>query len=162
MKQTEHPLLSNFQHLESEKKLSQFFHKNFSTKQLTFQNFKYHQQYNHILKNIKRNKTIIDTKNNNTIPYKEYIKGFKIQKGQTTTSPSEGHIGHHQALLKPDGNQYLKENPDFCGKMMKPHHTITLIAQSNAIFLNRQLTSIVQLLLKDKGQPKIHHLRIIK
>ena len=45
--------------------------------------------------------------------------------------------------------------------MIKLHHTITYTALLNAPPLHRWLTSIVLLLPKDKGQPKIHRLRII-
>ena len=44
---------------------------------------------------------------------------------------------------------------------MKLHHTITSTALLNASPLHRWLTSIVLLLSKDKGQPKIHRLRIM-
>ena len=44
---------------------------------------------------------------------------------------------------------------------MRLHHIITSKALLNASHLHRWLTSIVLLLSKDKGQPKIHRLRII-
>ena len=44
---------------------------------------------------------------------------------------------------------------------MKLHYTITSTALLNVSLLHRWLTSIVLLLSKDKGQPKIHRLRII-
>ena len=45
--------------------------------------------------------------------------------------------------------------------MMKLHHTITSTALLNTSFLHQWITFIVLLLPKDKGQPKIHRLRII-
>ena len=45
--------------------------------------------------------------------------------------------------------------------MMKIHHNITSTVLLNASPLHRCITSIVLLLPKDKGRPKIHRLRII-
>ena len=113
------------------------------------------------MKNLKQNKTIVNSPTNTTIHYKEYVEGFRNWKEKTTTSPSGKHLGHHKCLLKPDGNQYSKEELDFGEIMMRLHHTITPIALLNASPLIRWLTSIVLLLPKDKGQPKINRLRII-
>ena len=113
------------------------------------------------MKNLKQNKTNINSTTNNITLYKEYIEGFKNWKEQTTTSPSGRHLGHHKSLLKPDGTQYSDEEADFEERMIKLHHTITSIALLNAPPLHRWLTSIVLLLPKDKGQSKIHRLRII-
>ena len=113
------------------------------------------------MEKLKQNKTIVNSSTNTTIPYKEYVEGFNNWKEKTTTSPSGRHLGHHKCLLKPDGNQYSKEEPDFGERMMKLHHTITTTSLFNASPLHRWLTSIVLLLPKDKGQPKIHRLRII-
>ena len=113
------------------------------------------------MKKLKQNKKNVNLPTNTTIPYKEYVEGFKNWKEKTTTSPSRRHLGHQKCLLKPYGNQYSTEEPDFGKIMMKLHHTITITALLNASPLHRWLTSIVLLLPKDKGQQKIHRLRII-
>ena len=71
------------------------------------------------MKDLKQNKTIVNSATKNISPYKYYIEGFKNWKEQTTTSPSERHLGHHQILLKPNGIQYSEEKPDFGERMMK-------------------------------------------
>ena len=113
------------------------------------------------MQKLKQKNTIVNSPTNITIPYKKYVEGFKNWKEKIPTSPSGRHLGHHKCLLKPDGNQYSKEEPDFGERMMKLHHTITSTALLNASPLHRWLTSIVLLLPKVKGQPKIHRLRII-
>ena len=60
----------------------------------------------------------------------------------------------------PDGNDY-SESKDFSDTMWKIHHIITSIALLNDKLLLRWLASIVMLLPKGAGQPKIHRLRII-
>ena len=57
--------------------------------------------------------------------------------------------------------QYSKKKEDFSERMWRLHHKITSIALLNARPLRRWLTSIVILIPKDKGKPKIHRLRII-
>ena len=103
------------------------------------------------MQKLKQNKKIVNSRTNTTIPYKKYVEGFKNWKGKTTNSPSGRHLGHHKCLLKPDGNQYSKEEPDFGERMMKLHHTITSTALFNASPLHRWLTSIVLLFPKDRG-----------
>ena len=111
-----------------------------------------------IYEHLKQNKTIVNSTTNNIIPYKEYIEGFKNWKEQRTTSPSGRHLGHHKSLLKLDGTLYFDEEPDFGERIMKLHHRITSTTLLNASPLHRWLTSIVILLPKEKGQPKIHRL----
>ena len=79
-------------------------------------------------------------------------------KESTTTSPSGRHLGHHHGLLSPDSTQYNRDKED---KMRHIHHNMTSIALLNEKPLTRWLTSIVVLLPKDIGRPKIHRLRII-
>ena len=108
-----------------------------------------------------RNKEIFHSSKQQTIPFDDYKKGFRNWKENTTTSPSGRHLGYHHSLLTPDGVQYSKEKEDFSERMWRLHHKITSIALLNARPLRRWLTSIVILILKDKGKPKIHRLRII-
>ena len=49
------------------------------------------------MKNLKQNKTIVNSTTNNIIPYKEDIERSKNWKEHTTTSPSGRHLGHHKA-----------------------------------------------------------------
>ena len=74
--------------------------------------------------------------------------------------PSGRHLGHHHSLLTPDGVQYSKGKENFSKRMWKLHHNITSSVLLNARPLRRWLTSIVILIPKDKGKPKIHRLRI--
>ena len=89
------------------------------------------------MKKLKQNKKIVNLPTNTTIPYKEYVEGFKNWKEKTTTSPSRRHLGHHKCLLKPDCNQYSKEEPDFGEKMMKLYQPITPTALLNTSPLHR-------------------------
>ena len=113
------------------------------------------------LKSLKRNKEIISTERENVIPLKEFKSGFKNWKEATTTSPSGRHLGRMHSLLKPDGIQYSDGFQDFSDRMLSLHHTITSTALLNSSPLNRWLVSIVIVIPKDPGQPKIHRLRII-
>ena len=69
------------------------------------------------LHQLKRNKTIITSNKNKTISLNEFKKGYKIWKEGTTTSPSGRHLGHHHALLAPDGVQYDDSNTNFADTM---------------------------------------------
>ena len=109
-------------------------------------------------KNLKQNKTIVNSATNNIIPYNEHIEGFKNWKEQTTTPPSERHLIHYQILLKPDEAQYSEEEQDFGERMMKLHHTIASIVIIHTSPLHRCLTSVFLLLPKDKGKLKINRL----
>ena len=77
------------------------------------------------------------------------------------TSPSGRHLGHHHSLLAPDNNQYNENKEKFSDRMWKLHHSITSIALLNETPLNIWLTSIVIIILKNIGRPKINRLRII-
>ena len=110
------------------------------------------------LESLTRNKEIIKSFQQHTIPLDEYKKGFRNWKEKTTTSPSGRHLGHHHSLLTPDGVQYSEEKEDFSERMWKLHHNITSITLLNARPLRRWLVSIVILIPKDKGKPKIYRL----
>ena len=103
------------------------------------------------MKNLNQKNKIIKSSTNTTIPYKEYVEGFKNWKEKTTTSPSGRHLGHHKILLQPDETQYWKEETDIGEKMMKLHYTITSTALLNVSPLHRWLTSIVLLLPSTKN-----------
>ena len=88
-------------------------------------------------------------------------KDLEKWKESTTTSPSGRHLGHHHSLSSPDGTQYNKDKEDFSDGMWHILHNITSIALLNEKPLTRWLTSIVILLPKDIGRPKIYRIRII-
>ena len=88
----------------------------------------------------------------------EFKQGYKKWKEHTTTSPSKRHLGHYHALLSPDGEA---KEIIFSEDMWRIHNDITNIALLNKTPLTRWLLSIVILLPKDKGKPKIYRLRII-
>ena len=88
----------------------------------------------------------------------ELKQGYKKRKEVTTTSPSGRHLGHYHALLAPDGEAKKRI---FSEDMWRIHNDITNIALLNETPLTRWLLSIVRLLPKDKGKPKIYRLRII-
>ena len=111
------------------------------------------------LTNLKSNDTTL-AKQTGIIPLEDFKAGYKKWHERTTTSPSGRHLGHYHALLAPDGNDY-SESKNFSDTMWQIHHSITNIALLNEKHLLRWLTSIVILLPKDSGQPKIHRLRII-
>ena len=113
------------------------------------------------LKSLKRNKEIISTEKENVIPLEEFKSRFKNWKEATTTSPSGRHLGHMHSLLKPDGTPYSDEVQNFNDRMLSLYHIITSTALLNSSPLNRWLVSIVVLIPKDSGQPKINRLRII-
>ena len=88
-------------------------------------------------------------------------KDLKKWIKSTTTSPLGRRLSHHHSLLSSYGTQYNKEREDFSDRMWHNHHNMTSIALLNKKSLTRWLTSIVVLLPKDIGRPKIHRLRII-
>ena len=100
-------------------------------------------------------------RNNRQSHSKGYKKGFRNWKEKTTTSLSGRHLWNHHSLLTPDGVQYSKEKEDFSERMWRLHHKIISIALLNTRPLRRWRTSIVILIPKDKGTPKMHRLRII-
>ena len=83
------------------------------------------------LQQLKRNKKIISSNKNKTIPLNEFKKGYKIWKEGTTTFPSGRYLGHHHALLLPDSVQYDDSNTNFVDTMRDIHNTITNIALLN-------------------------------
>ena len=113
------------------------------------------------LHQLKRNKTIITSNKNNTISLNEFKKGYKIWKEGTTTSPSGQHLGHHHALLAPDGVQYDNSNTNFADTMWGIHNNITNITLLNEKPLSRWLLSLVIILPKDPVRPRIHRIRLI-
>ena len=72
----------------------------------------------------------------------------------------EMHYNIFHVLLAPDGNN-LEDKKDFVDTMWKIHYQMMNIALMNAKPLLRWLTSIVIILHKDIGKPKIHILRLI-
>ena len=113
------------------------------------------------LQQFKRNKTIITSNKNKTISLNEFKKGYKIWKEGTTTSPSGRHLGHHHAILAPDGVQYDDSNTNFVDTMWCIHNNITNIALLNEEPLSRWLLSLVIILPKGPGRPRIHKIRLI-
>ena len=61
------------------------------------------------LESMTRNKKIILSSKQQTIPFKEYKKDVRNGKEKTTTPPSGRHLEYHHSLLTPDGVQYSKE-----------------------------------------------------
>ena len=57
------------------------------------------------LESVTRNKKIVHSSKQQTIPFDEYKKGFRYWKEKTTTSPSGRYLEHHYSLLTPDGVQ---------------------------------------------------------
>ena len=110
---------------------------------------------------MKNNEEILKTPIVNFISLEDYKSGFKKWKESTTTLPSWKHLGYHHSLLVPDGVYYEKEEENFSTRMWSIHHKITSIAIRNEKPLNRWPTSIVSLLIKDGGRPKIHRLILI-
>ena len=110
---------------------------------------------------MKNNEEILKTPIVNFISLEDYKSGFKKWKESTTTLPSWKHLGCRHSLLVPDGVHYEKEEENLSTRMWSIHHKITSIAIRNEKPLNRWPTSIVSLLPKDGGRPKIHRLRLI-
>ena len=111
------------------------------------------------LTNLRSNDTTL-AKQTGIIPLEDFKAGYKKWHERTTTSPSGRYLGHYHALLAPDGNDY-SESKNFSDTIWQIYHSITTITLLNEKPLLRWLTSIVILLPKDAGQPKIHRLRII-
>ena len=80
---------------------------------------------------LKRNNEIMSNIKQKIIPLPEYKQGYKIWKEGKTTSPSSRHLGHHNALLAPDGVHYDDSNTDFADTMWNIHNNITNIALLN-------------------------------
>ena len=70
-------------------------------------------------------------------------------------------LSHHHALLVPDGEQYDKDKMNFSEKMGWIHNYITNIALLNQKPLTKWLLSLVIILPKDSGRPKIYRIRLI-
>ena len=60
---------------------------------------------------------IISNAKDTIIPLKEIKEVYKKWKESTTHSPSGRHLGHHHALLVPDGKQYDKDKINFSDTM---------------------------------------------
>ena len=110
------------------------------------------------LQNLKRKKVKGKINNKGIISLKEFKQGYKQWKERTTASLSGRHLGHYHALLAPDGEE--KERT-FTEDMWRIHNDNTNIALLNKIALTKWVLSIVILLPKDNGKPKIHRLHII-
>lgn len=79
---------------------------------------------------------------------------------RTITSTTGKQYGHHHALLVPDENDFSEYN-DFRNIRWNIYYYITTIALLKTKSLFRWLVSVVIMLPKDLGRPKIHRVRII-
>ena len=86
---------------------------------------------------------------------------YKKWKESTTHSSSGRHLGHHHALLVPDGEQYDKDKIHFSDTMWCIHNNITNIVRLKQTPLTRWILSLVIILPKDSGRPRIHRIRLI-
>ncbi|KAI2492147.1 hypothetical protein MHU86_22412 [Fragilaria crotonensis] len=75
-------------------------------------------------------------------------KGFKSWSEGTSTSPSKRHLGHYKAIV---------QDPELLQCLTWFLHIVT----SRGIAVTRWCQATNVLIEKDKGQPKIHRLRII-
>ena len=123
-----------------------------------FDNLNVSDNIKHYLRNLKQENINGKINNKGIIPLNEFKQGYKQWKERTTTFPSGRNLDHYHVLLAPDGES--KEG-NFSEDMWRIHTDITNIALLNEAPLHRWLLSIVILLPKDQGKPKIHRLRII-
>lgn len=92
---------------------------------------------------------------------KECKLGYKAWCKSRTISPLGTHLSHQHSLLAPGCIQYNDEIKYFADTVWNIHHNLKNIAILNEKSLLRCLISIVILLSKDFGSPKVHRIRLI-
>jgi hypothetical protein len=81
---------------------------------------------------------------------------------QTSTSPSERHLGHYRCLLTHDGySDYTDEDPDPSREIFGVYYKIATAALKWGISLERWKNSITTMIEKQPGCPRINKLRVI-
>ena len=104
---------------------------------------------------------LVYTEMDATITLEEFKLGFKSWNENTSTSPSERHLGHYKALLAPDTWNKEKDGSNPGERILCIHHRIVQIALMMGIQPPRWNTCISCILKKDPGSPKLSCLRII-
>lgn len=92
-----------------------------------------------------------------TITLENFKQALRVWNESTTTSPSGRHLGHYKCILTILDN----ETDDLAEEIMLLHHRMLQVAQLRKKPYERWKTEVEVMLEKDKGEPKIHRLRII-
>ena len=114
-----------------------------------------------ILPWIKKQSQLIELPLNNIISIQDMSSGFKKWREDTSTSPSQRHLGHYQCLLKPDEQKSKYRLKYFNSTMLAIHNTIINLATSTGIPLNRWTLSEVIMIQKWPNNPRINRLRVV-
>ena len=88
--------------------------------------------------------------------------GFKKWREDTSTSPSQRHLGNYKYLLKPDGQKSKNKLNDFNTTKRNVHNTIINSDTTTGILLKRWTLLDVIILEREPNNPRINRLRVIK
>ena len=91
----------------------------------------------------------------------DIIKGLRIWKEITSTSPCNRHLGHYKALLSPNGREQNKTTKYLAEDMMDIRYKMTALCAKLGVSLHRWQDVVIAMLKKDTGSPKLHRLRVI-
>ena len=99
-----------------------------------------------------------------TLTIEDMMNRYKKWRETTTTSPSGRHLGHFHALFRAFSFENAKDKEkieEMRKEIIILHHTMLSIAMKNSFVYERWKKVVTQMIEKEKGNPKLHRLRVI-